>query len=174
MRVVSNAGDILPNPRHYISNYSLTISTAGHFTPKNAIIFVGTHNNVSFLNLGQTEEPINLDEMEPYFMTNYSIMEILPDLLSNWTSSIPKTEFTLAMNNLFIPSNISEIYDSNQTIPLFTSTNSSQSYFLTDAKNFSGQPRMNFRCELKTGNGDNTTATWEGKVEREGFENIRK
>ena len=177
MRVVENPADFLPNPRRYLSNYSLTVSTAQLFVPSNSLVFITAHpepagsgsGSGSGMGSGSMEQgggagegiegmlgevtvptPV-LNLTEPIYETKYSKVDISKDLLQYW--SYEEAQSLLGIHlpepNMFVPSSLELLPSSNETAPQRTNaTTDSETWVLQDTENFQ-QPKANFRCELR-------------------------
>jgi secreted Zn-dependent insulinase-like peptidase len=160
MRVVRDVADILPNPRRHQPDYSLTISTAQHFTPNNTLVFIGTHQeNGSTPTEGATTTiPIPfLDATEPIYGTPFHNATIPEYLLGYWNYTeawdTKYSELTLAGDNMFIPRNYSLLPPPLESKPELLSLTSSETWVLTDTGLFP-EPRASFTCELRSGSNE--------------------
>ena len=176
MRVVQHPADFLPNPRRYISNYSLVHSVVHNLTPENCVIFIGTQNinSSSNLTLQQDLLPVqangnkvplpSLNFKEPIYSTPYTIYNIPEELLVYWNSSLANPELKLADPNMFVPDSTHLVLApvSNQTVPQqLNSETTVETWVFPDTKSFY-EPKVNLVCELKTANAEKT-AYWEGE-----------
>lgn len=182
MRVVELPADFLPNPRRYISNYSLVHSIAEMFTPENSVIFIGTQTINSSANLTEHLLPVDLlpvpadgnrvplptlNLVEPIYYTPFTIFDIPQELLLYWNSSQANPELRLAVPNKFVPdsTNLCPAPVSNLTAPkqLTSMPAAVEAWVFPDTKSFY-EPKVNLRCELKTASAEKT-AHWEGERE---------
>ena len=185
MRVVEEPADVLPNPRRYLPDYHLTVSTASYLSPNNSLIFIGTKKvnitdgvkeQANLQNITDTSpQPMGdhvisrpiLDQIEPIYDTPFHLDNISHDLLSYWNEAPSVGDLRLADANVFIPSNLSIIPPSeNCTASPCLPVNVSGHWFLLDTANFP-EPRVNFRCELRLSEDyrreSSRSASWDGE-----------
>ena len=186
MRIAKDPADFLHNPHRYKPSFSLTNSTLAQFTPKNSVIFLGTHK-ISFTSevakelhyvsdgspprnvkpSGGVQFPFpNLNRIEPIYCTPFHRERIPAELLTFW-DVIADDQIKLPTKNQFFPTNFT-IYpktrnDSNIPKRLDNSDNNAVSmWWLLDTEDFH-EPRVNLRCQLNNTNA-NITPAWEGKI----------
>ena len=188
MRTTRDPADFLRNPLRYQPCFNLTSSTLAKLTPKNSLIFLGTHK-INFspsvaeqLNITSNESPPltsnetsgmnrfpwpELDEIEPLYLTPYHRQAIPEELLKYWEVQ-DDGSVQLPPKNTFIPDEISIVNkssnDPSQPIRLNTDSDARavSLWWLLDTKDFH-EPRVNIRCLL---NNTNVTVSpsWEGKA----------
>ena len=147
MRVAKNPADFLPNPRRYVSNYSLAVSTAKLFVPGNTLVFItarpssspgsGSGSGLgSEFGEGEALESVagvmagveipnpERNLTEPIYNTSYSYIDIPRKLLLYWSynQTLPLTSSNehllyLPGPNNFIPSSLELLPSDEKTTP---------------------------------------------------------
>lgn len=104
MRLVEDPEDFLGNPSRRVLNISLVRAVLSTLSsPNNALVFIGTQNNLTVLS-DQFNVELSLDKTEPIYSTPFAILDIPSKVVERWNSSKGSTtELYLPGDNTFIP-----------------------------------------------------------------------
>lgn len=108
MRLVADPEDFMGNPSRRVLNTSLIRTVLSSLSsPNNALVFIGTQNNLSVLS-DQFEIELSLSQTEPIYSTPFAKHDILSHVVDYWSNNEGNTtELYLPGENSFIPSNFS-------------------------------------------------------------------